>query len=80
MNSGTAPDHAKKASAASPATPVVFVVDDDISVREALELLIRFAGWQPETFESAQEFLSRPRVLRPELPNSRRCASRAQWS
>jgi FixJ family two-component response regulator len=46
-------------------TPVVFVVDDDISVRESLEPLIRFAGWQPETFASAQEFLSRPRVVAP---------------
>jgi FixJ family two-component response regulator len=44
------------------ATPFVFVVDDDISVRESLELLIRFAGWQPETFASAQEFLARPRA------------------
>jgi len=43
----------------------VFIVDDDISVRESLELLIRHAGWQPETFESAQEFLSLPRVLAP---------------
>src|SRR2546428_10342011 len=42
------------------ATPIVFVVDDDVSVRESLELLIRCAGWQPETFASAQEFLSRP--------------------
>jgi FixJ family two-component response regulator len=42
--------------------PVVFVVDDDVSVRESLELLIRCAGWQPETFASAQEFLVRPRV------------------
>ena len=49
----------------SHATPIVFVVDDDVSVRESLELLIRSAGWQPETFESAQEFLSRPRVLVP---------------
>jgi len=49
----------------SHATPIVFVVDDDISVRESLELLIRNAGWQPETFESAQEFLSRPRALVP---------------
>lgn len=49
----------------SQATPIVFVVDDDISVRESLELLIRTAGWQPETFEAAQEFLSRPRVLVP---------------
>jgi FixJ family two-component response regulator len=49
----------------SHATPIVFVVDDDVSVRESLELLIRWAGWQPETFASAQEFLSRPRVLAP---------------
>jgi len=49
----------------SEVTPIVFVVDDDVSVREALELLIRFAGWQPETFASAQEFLARPRVLAP---------------
>ena len=46
-------------------TPVVFVVDDDVSVRESLELLIRFAGWQPETFASAQEFLDRPRLTVP---------------
>lgn len=46
-------------------TPIVFVVDDDISVRESLELLIRFAGWQPETFASAQKFLARPRALTP---------------
>jgi FixJ family two-component response regulator len=38
--------------------PIVFVVDDDISVRESLELLIRSAGWQPETFASAQDFLA----------------------
>lgn len=47
------------------ATPIVFVVDDDVSVRESLELLVLFAGWQPETFASAQEFLARPRVLAP---------------
>jgi DNA-binding NtrC family response regulator len=35
-------------------TPIVFVVDDDISVRESLESLIRCEGWQPETFASAQ--------------------------
>ena len=46
-------------------TPIVFVVDDDVSVRESLELLIRFAGWHPETFASAQEVLARPRVLTP---------------
>jgi FixJ family two-component response regulator len=42
-------------------TSTVFVVDDDVSVRESLELLIRTAGWQPETFATAQDFLSRPR-------------------
>jgi FixJ family two-component response regulator len=46
-------------------TPTVFVVDDDVSVRESLELLIQSAGWQPETFSSAQEFLSRPRLFAP---------------
>ncbi|VIO72963.1 Response regulator protein TodT [Bradyrhizobium ivorense] len=45
--------------------PIVFVIDDDISVRESLELLISHAGWQAETFESAQQFLSRPRVSVP---------------
>lgn len=45
--------------------PFVFVVDDDVSVRESLELLIKSAGWKPQTFASAQEFLSRPRVAVP---------------
>jgi FixJ family two-component response regulator len=59
MGAGSAGD------AVAPATPVVFVVDDDVSVRESLELLIRSAGWRPETFSSAREFLSRPRELAP---------------
>src|SRR6476660_3134846 len=46
-------------------TPIVFVVDDDVSVRESLELLIRAAGWQPETFAAALEFQSRPRPTVP---------------
>jgi FixJ family two-component response regulator len=45
--------------------PLVFVVDDDVSVRESLELLIRSAGWLPEMFETAQQFLSRPRPIVP---------------
>jgi FixJ family two-component response regulator len=45
--------------------PIVFVVDDDVSVRESLELLLRCEGWQPETFASGQEFLNRPRALVP---------------
>lgn len=43
-------------------TPVVFVIDDDVSVRESLELLLRWEGWHTETFASAEEFLARPRV------------------
>lgn len=46
-------------------TPTVFVVDDDISMRESLELLIRCAGWVPETFASGEAFLRRPRALTP---------------
>lgn len=47
------------------AKPIVFVVDDDVSVRESLEALISFAGWEPETFASAREFLSRPPAIVP---------------
>jgi len=46
-------------------TGVVFVVDDDVSVRESLELLIQNEGWQPKIFASAQGFLDCPRVLVP---------------
>jgi FixJ family two-component response regulator len=52
-------------SCAPAATPIVFVVDDDVSVRESLELLIQVSGWQPETFASAHEFLARPRAVGP---------------
>ena len=46
-------------------SPVVFIVDDDVSVRESLELLLRHEGLDVETFVSAQEFLSRPRAIVP---------------
>ena len=46
-------------------TPIVFVVDDDISIRESLELLVKTCGWHAETFPSAHEFLSRPRATVP---------------
>jgi FixJ family two-component response regulator len=53
----------------------VFVVDDDVSVRESLDVLIRCAGFEAEVFASAQEFLARPRpdrtsclILDVELP------------
>ncbi len=41
--------------------PIVFIVDDDVSVRESLELLIRDENWKPVTFASAQAFLDHPR-------------------
>lgn len=46
-------------------TPIVFVIDDNVSVRESLELLIHCEGWQAETFSSAQDFLTRPRAAVP---------------
>ena len=47
-------------------TPIVFVVDDDPSVRKSLQLLIDSAGWRPEVFASAREFLASPRA---QVPN-----------
>ena len=52
-------------STAPYATPIVYVVDDDASVRRSLELLILSAAWQPETFASALAFLASPRPLSP---------------
>ena len=49
----------------SEAEPTVFVVDDEVSVRESLKLLIESVGWQAQTFPSAQAFLARPRVVVP---------------
>ena len=46
-------------------TPIVFVVDPDVAVRASMEFLIRSQGWEPETFESAQEFLARPQPAVP---------------
>lgn len=45
--------------------PLVFIVDDDVSVRESLEALVECAGWAPETFASAHEFLARARPCAP---------------
>jgi FixJ family two-component response regulator len=47
------------------AAPTVFIVDDDISVRQSLELLMEAVDFRPETFASAQEFLARPRAVGP---------------
>jgi FixJ family two-component response regulator len=57
-------DEAKRST--TPADgPVVYIVDDDISVREALEALIQEAGWRPLVFASALQFLSQPRSPSP---------------
>jgi len=61
MNAARALSHEVEALPMSSAIPIVFIVDDDISVRESLELLIRDENWKPETFASAQEFLDYPR-------------------
>jgi FixJ family two-component response regulator len=63
MSAGVVTSQSK--SSTKSATPIVFVVDDDVSVRESLELLVCSQGWQAETFESAKEFLARPRALVP---------------
>jgi FixJ family two-component response regulator len=64
MNAGTVfapiPRLSSMVSGTSITRPVVFIVDDDISVRESLELLIGEAGWRPQLFASAAEFLARP--------------------
>ena len=52
-------------SSAASRLPIVFVVDDDVSVRESLEVMIRTAGWEPVIFASAREFLACPRALAP---------------
>ena len=65
MNSASASSHASHSCFRSPEAPIVFVIDDDVAVRESLESLIRFENWQPQTFGSAGEFLSRPRVFIP---------------
>lgn len=65
MSSGRAPGYQLGSSPVANGAPIVFVVDDDVSVRESLELLIQAEGWCPETFASAQEFLARPRALVP---------------
>ena len=45
----------------APTAPLVFIVDDDSSVRKSLARLVRTAGFDVETFASAREFLTRPR-------------------
>lgn len=60
-----ASDHVTHVQATPTTEPTVFVIDDDVSVRESLEDLIRSEGWRPETFASAEEFLACPRHTGP---------------
>ena len=64
MSRANADERESESSSANP-TPIVFVVDDDISVRESLEAMIRFAGLTVQTFASAQDFLRYPRAIIP---------------
>jgi FixJ family two-component response regulator len=59
------PNNETPSSALPHRTPVVFVVDDDVSVRESLELMIRLEGWRAELFPSAEDFLAHPRPRAP---------------
>jgi FixJ family two-component response regulator len=54
--------HESARARCSPDNPLVFVVDDDVSMRESIESLVRCAGWHCETFGSAEQFLARPRA------------------
>jgi FixJ family two-component response regulator len=65
MNLDCTLGHEVGSSPMATAKPIVFVVDDDMWVRESLETLIQDEGWRPETFASAQEFLDRPRAFTP---------------
>jgi FixJ family two-component response regulator len=65
MSLTCSPVHESRPSPAAQAAPVVFVVDDDVSIRESLDLLIRCEGWKPEIFASAEEFLGRARARVP---------------
>src|SRR5215471_5832068 len=65
MSSIGALGHEMGSSPMATAKPIVFVVDDDVWIRESLETLICDEGWQAETFASAQEFLDHPRKLTP---------------
>jgi FixJ family two-component response regulator len=65
VTSPSAPAPQSTSSQVSHTAPVVFVVDDDVSIRESLEPLIRCAGLQTEAFASARQFLARPRLVAP---------------
>ena len=60
MHPSTPAGREESTAVSTPKDPIVFVIDDDVSVRESLEGLIAWAGWRVQTFPSAQEFLAWP--------------------
>jgi FixJ family two-component response regulator len=62
MSSSSGAGTGSKTTVIAHDAPVVFVVDDDVSVRESLELLILSAGWRPVIFASAEDFLASSRI------------------
>jgi FixJ family two-component response regulator len=62
---GAVPRSLPTAGVTSSADPIVYIVDDDVSVRESLEGLIAETGWRPEVFASAEDFLAHPRASVP---------------
>lgn len=58
-------DVGPKAATVSPDAPTVLIIDEDADARQALTALVRSAGWQPQTFSSAYEFLAHPRPIGP---------------
>jgi FixJ family two-component response regulator len=65
MNTISAMDVTHSHLARPSASPTVFVVNDDSSVRQSLALAVQDSGWRAETFASAQEFLARARTATP---------------
>jgi FixJ family two-component response regulator len=65
LSAGNTTDQQLRSDAGSAAPPVVFIVDDDVSVRESLDALVRHSGLQAETFPSARSFLARSVVTGP---------------
>src|SRR5580704_145593 len=65
MNSARAFGYEVETARMTSAMPVVFIVDDDVSVRESLDSLVRNENWKPRAFASAQEFLDHPRKFVP---------------
>jgi FixJ family two-component response regulator len=65
MQLNVATDHLTHVHVTPATDATVFVIDDDILVRDSLKELIRADGWRPETLASAEELLAFPPHLSP---------------